>query len=314
MSQRANTTLALSALALAGVWLVSEIPEAPTLSQPPDQAQAVQAAPAPPQARSVDEQDIEEDAEEALPPWLTLSRRPQPRRLPYRPSVCTNPPPGGTWQVATIAAAREHDCGEALSAWSRAMEASEDHCPLARTVWLCFNETNQRSLQEKTFRDFEELVPWLVHLEGKPKARIAIAAALRKTHAPAWSWPAADGLEHRLEAFAADEVLQESVIDLFGEPTVADHLATDLLIEAEIAVALAKLSREEHFFYSEEVWARRVYVVADALYGPAGALIQNHRKDLYAELRRLVEEAVEGAPETVRRAHAVARRDEALDP
>jgi hypothetical protein len=296
--QRATTTLALSGLALLGVWLVS--PESEPL--PPPVALSVPAhEPAP---RQLPQAALPE------PAWLDLSERPNPRRLQRRPSSCTNPPPGGTWQVATIDSARQAHCEEALDAWSGGMAMSEDHCVLARTVWTCFTEVHRRPLLDRSFRDFGELVPLLVHLEGEPERRAEYARELSEIGLPSWLWPAPSGLERRLDAFQWDRELQEAVLDLYGEGVLTDQLAADLLLEAEIAAALQRLPADQRTPYLEEVWARRVYVVVDALYGRPGELMQVHGRQMYDELRALVAQALVGAPEKVRRAHAVASREE----
>jgi hypothetical protein len=293
--QRATTTLALSGLALLGAWLVWPHHD-----------------PLPPPVPLAVPEPVQEPAGTAReePAWLELTQPAHARRLPFRPSRCTNPPPGGTWQVATIESTRRHHCEEALDAWSGGMAISEDHCSLARMVWLCFSEAHSRPLLDQDFHDFGALVPLLVHLEGEPERRAEYARDLAGIGIPSWSWPAPSGLERRLDAFQWDRQLQDSVLDLFGAPALTDQLAADLWLEAEIAAALQRLPADQRTPYLEEVWARRVYVVVDALYGKPGELLQAHRQDVYQQLRDLVDQALVDAPEKVRRAYAVARREE----
>lgn len=295
--RKAATTVGLTSLALIGAWLAFPSLQQSTQEIPAPSA-AVQQTPAPPPV-AVD-----------TTRWLTLEKMVSPRRLPTRPNDCTQPPPGGAFQVSIIEASRRRHCTDALEIWTRGMEDSEDHCTLMRTVWLCFNETETVQLSGRSFADFDELVPLLIHLEGDLALRSARADLPVEASAPSWSRPASGGIERRLEAFQQQENLQEVVFDLFGRPTVADDLAKDLWIEAQIARAIAKIPEAERTSYMIEVWARRVYVLASAMYGKPGELLQTNRKELYDPLRDLLAEAMQGAPELVREAYAVARREE----
>ena len=81
------------------------------------------------------------------------------------------------------------------------------------------------------------------------------------------------------------------VADIFGEPTVTDHLAKDLHLEALAAAGMACTPPSQRSEAMEQSWARRVYVLSRALSGRAGALIDSHRKELLPVLRELLADA-----------------------
>jgi hypothetical protein len=171
------------------------------------------------------------------------------------------------------------------------MQVSLDNAQLYRQAWYCFNETHQRPLaraEVATWRDFTFLVH---HFEGTPEQR-----AQRKNSAtrvgPDWYQPAAGGIEYRLEAWSTSlttDRMAQVVDDLMGPAVVADHLAKDILLEAQAA---AGLSRSDTL--SEEAvqwWARRVYVAVRAMHGRAGTMIDEHRPELAPQIRALLAEA-----------------------
>jgi len=216
---------------------------------------------------------------------------PDPRRLPRRPQMYTQPPPGGYTQWNAVQAARSSDCPTALDVVQAGMQVSLDNAQLYRQAWYCFNETNQRPLaraEVATWRDFTFLVH---HFEGTPEQR-----AQRKSSAtrvgPDWYQPAAGGIEYRLEAWSTSlttDRMAQVVDDLMGPAVVADHLAKDILLEAQAA---AGLSRSDTL--SEEAvqwWARRVYVAVRAMHGRAGTMIDEHRPELAPQIRALLAEA-----------------------
>ena len=83
--------------------------------------------------------------------------------------------------------------------------------------------------------------------------------------------------------------MSEVMIDLLGEPTVADHLAQDLLMEAQAAFGLSRV--EEPNARVIDWWSRRVYVTAFALNGRTGEIIENHRPELIPVIRELLADA-----------------------
>ena len=79
------------------------------------------------------------------------------------------------------------------------------------------------------------------------------------------------------------------MIDLLGEPTVADQLARDILMEAQAARGLSRV--EEPNEQVIDWWSRRVYVTAMVLEGNLGQLLRSHRAELVPELESLLEDA-----------------------
>jgi serine/threonine protein phosphatase PrpC len=224
--------------------------------------------------------------------WLFRPRThlpPSPRRLPSRPANCTQPPPGGQWQVRAIEHSRKRECPEALSAVQEGMKHSIDHCTLYRTAWLCFNETYQRPLEDVEANLWEDLVLYSDYFNGKREVREAqVKSNPELQRQPSWYHPAPSGIEFRLEAWANDVQMQSMVTDLFGEPTVTDQLAKDLHLEALAAAGMACVPPGERSEAMKQSWARRVYVLSRALTGSPGTLIDKHRKDLMPVLRDLL--------------------------
>jgi serine/threonine protein phosphatase PrpC len=227
--------------------------------------------------------------------WLFRPRThlpPSPRRLPSRPANCTQPPPGGQWQVRAIEHSRKRECPQSLLAVQEGMKHSIDHCTLYRTAWLCFNETNQRPLEDVEAKIWEDLVLYIDHFNGSREVREAqVKANAELQRQPSWYHPAPSGIEFRLEAWANDPQMQSMVTDLFGEPTVTDQLAKDLHLEALAAAGMACVPPGERSEAMKQAWARRVYVLSRALSGSAGTLINDHRKDLLPVLRDLLADA-----------------------
>jgi hypothetical protein len=77
-----------------------------------------------------------------------------------------------------------------------------------------------------------------------------------------------------------------------GEPKVADEIANDVHLEALAAAGLACVAPEERSAAMEQAWARRVYVVASALNGRAGRILNQHRSTLVPTLRELLDKSV----------------------
>lgn len=262
----------------------SPAPRDPTAPQPEPEAEVP--APIPPPTNGP-------RLPETQPPnkdWVFNPELPNaPRRMPARPANCTQPPPGGAEQYEAIDAARNKQCAVATTAVQRGMVKSIDHCKLYWSTWLCFNEAHQRPLEDMKAKTWDDFVLQVPHFDGSKELREQ-RAKLDPTlkNVPAIYQPAVDGIEARLEMWTADQGMQTAVADLFGEPTVADHLAKDLHLEALAAAGLAAVPPAERTRLLEETWARRVYVLSRALQGPAGAVIDTHRKDLMPLLRSLL--------------------------
>lgn len=110
-----------------------------------------------------------------------------------------------------------------------------------------------------------------------------------------WKIPAAGGIEYRLALYELDDDVQgfrAIMVDLLTEPTVADHLAADVLLIATAAAAVARM--EEPTSESLQVWSRRVYVASRAMTGPVGELIRAHRPEVAGMIEALLFEATGG--------------------
>lgn len=110
-----------------------------------------------------------------------------------------------------------------------------------------------------------------------------------------WSIAAAGGIEYRLALFEIDGDVQgfrDIMTDLLGEPTVADHLAADILLEATAAAAVARM--EHPTTAALQAWARRVYVASRAMTGPVGELVRAHRPEVAGLIEALLFEATGG--------------------
>lgn len=218
-----------------------------------------------------------------------------PRRLPHRPVRYTLPPPGGSTQWEAVQAARNHECRRALDAVARGMRFSVDHATLYNQAWFCFNEVHQRPLVEARATTWEDFALLLPSFEGLPEDRESLDAATRRL--PEWYQPAVGGIEYRLAAYqnsTREDKLAEVVADLLGEPTLADHLGNDLLLEALAAAGLSRVEDPNPRIVSW--WARRVYVVGSALDGRIGRLLEAHRPELLAQIRGLLDQATSPRP------------------
>lgn len=128
----------------------------------------------------------------------------------------------------------------------------------------------------------------------------AASAALRaaiwdKPMADSWKLPATGGLEYRLALFESDTDVQgfrDIMIDLSGEPAIADDLSADVLLEAAAAAAVARL--DEPSVDAVQTWARRVYVASRAMTGEVGELIRAHRPEVAGQIEALLFEATGG--------------------
>jgi hypothetical protein len=216
---------------------------------------------------------------------------PPPRRLPWRPNECTQPPPGGPEQFTAVEAARRHDCRASLGAVQAGMKKSIDHCRLYQTAWLCFDESHQRPLesaQSKTYADAKYQLP---HFEGTPE-QMAESLSEEQKRLPAWYRPAPDGIEYRLQTWNDDEQMAHFVTDLLGEPKVADGFAKDLHLEALMAAGMACQPEADRTPAMVDAWARLVYVVTRAIERDrTGRILNQHRSELLPVLRDLIKKA-----------------------
>jgi protein phosphatase len=212
---------------------------------------------------------------------------PGPRRLPHGSGTHTQAPPGGTLQNEAMNAVKRKDCPRALLAVQRGMrEVSPDHAVLYRSAWVCFTDAHQRPLMAAQAATFDDLQLLLPHFEGAPELRRNPGSEeLKKV--PVWGRPALDGIEFRLEQWSDDPEMHEVVAGLFGEPQLADTIAVDLHLVALAAEGLSRIPPDMRNPRIEETWARRVYVVARALTGPAGRMLGQHRRDILQIVRDL---------------------------
>lgn len=225
-----------------------------------------------------------------------------PVRTPVSPQRYSENAPRGPAQATAIRQARSKECREAMQTVDTAMERSVDHAVLYRTAWICFNENDQLTLSQAnatTFREFQSLEPHFRGTTVKATAPAALAADGSAPVAPgyAWTWgqPAQGGIEYRLERFLADRELrgfQDVMFDMVGEPTVADQLGVDLLLEATAAAAASRSDANEPALI--DMWARRVYYDTAAMNGALGSLIREYRPELAEVIDNLLFEATGG--------------------
>ncbi len=209
---------------------------------------------------------------------------PPPRRLRHTPLEFTQPPPGGQLQWLAVQAARQHKCAESLETVGKAMKNSIDHASLYSQAWFCFNETHQRPLIEGKAETWEDFIFLLEHFEGALNAKDEQTEDIKKL--PVWFRPAPDGIEFRLQQWNdtdRDNRIREVMADRLGEPTLADHLANDVLLELAAAEGLAAVEEPNDRVIAW--WARRVYVVSASMNGRIGRLLENHRPELVTEIR-----------------------------
>ncbi len=217
-----------------------------------------------------------------------------PRRLPHRSLRYTQPPPRGAKMFQAVQAARDRKCATSLDAVQDAMGTSPDHAKLYSQAWFCFEETHAGVLRTADVENFEQFAELETHFRGWPEVgENEIEWTAEHKRLPLWYRPAVDGIEYRLEAWAEsteDDLMREVMVDLDGEPSIADDFAADLLVEAQAAVALSKA--EERTPDIEEAWARRVFVVSKALKGRVGKLLRTHRPELVPQLEELIEQSM----------------------
>lgn len=218
-----------------------------------------------------------------------------PRRLPHRPLEYTQPPPGGPDQWTAVQSARTRKCAESLEAVARGMKASIDHASLYSQSWFCYNEVHQRPLMDARVVEIKEFKPLIDSFRGPEELREELPDEVKKL--PEWFQPPVDGIEHRLLAFDQSDnkdKFRVVMADLLGEPTLADQLTRDVLLEAQAAVALSKIDDP-----SDDVkqwWARRVYITAKVMDGPIGRLIERHRPELVEEIQGLLDASTAPRP------------------
>lgn len=217
-----------------------------------------------------------------------------PDRPDFRPTRWTTSPPRSPEQVTAVTAARARQCGASFDAIHAGMAYSPDHAALYDTAWGCFDRHDQRVLAGARARTVEEIGTLMRHLEGDPAERPRNPA---DEALPAWGRPALDGIEYRMERYAAsgEKVPFSTVIqDRIGAPQVADSLAADLALEAQLAAALAAVPEP-----SPQVvdwWARRVFVTGTALRGPVGEIVGAHRPEVKAQAEAWLAQATTPPP------------------
>jgi hypothetical protein len=228
----------------------------------------------------------------AMPSRLFAPEIPAPpRRLPHRAVEFTQPPPGGAVQWNAVQAARNHNCARSLDMVRQGMAISVDHATLYAQAWNCFNDNHALPLVAAAVQSWEDFAFIDHHFQGTPEARAQVEtpqiAAL-----PIWARPAVGGVEYRIEAWSngnEKDLVVEALSDLIGDPRVADDVARDLLLEAYAAAGLSQV--EEPNGRVIDWWARRVFVLARALHGPPGELLEAQRPDVLPVLRTLLTQA-----------------------
>jgi protein phosphatase len=222
---------------------------------------------------------------------------PPPRRLPWRPAECTQPPPGGPEQFRAVEAGRRHDCRESLQAVQGGMKKSIDHCRLFQTAWLCFDESHQRELESARSKTFADAKHQLPHFEGTPE-QVSESLTKEQKRLPTWFRPAVDGIEFRMQTWNEDTQMAHYVTDLLGELKVADVFAKDLHLEAVMAAGMACQPDSERTPAMVDAWARRVFVVTKALERDrTGRLMNQHRPELIPVIRDLLKTAITPQPD-----------------
>ncbi len=276
-------------------------PTAPPFDEPPVD-DAINAAPQDPVPQAAVEPPVEDEpptaVELAEEPLFLPDLPPPPRRLPHRPQIYTQPSPGGPMQYEAVDAARRKDCPRALVAVQEGMKASIDHATLYKGAWFCFNDTHQRKLEQATAQSWEDMKFLIPHFEGTPEALKVQAELPEHKNLPAWFRPAVGGIEFRLQTWTYDEEMVQVLDDLFGAPTVADHIAKDVHLEALAARGLAReyAARTSDGMaldpVLEQTWARRVYFATLAIEERPGRILDAHRHELVPALREMLVEAI----------------------
>jgi len=275
--------LGVALLALAAAQLLkpgAPPPSAPALPPEP----VAEAVPAPPPA------PVE------APAWWAPEIPPPPERGPWRPSVFTAPPPRSASGVAATLASKSHQCAQAVEEVARGLASSVDHASLYDGAWDCFARDMQAPVLASRLTSLPDLTALLPLLQGDPAVR---PASPTDAAVAEWARPAVDGIEFRLERFGTSTSVDrfaEVMLDRRGPGAVADELGTDLLMEAQLARALARSAGRHP--EAEGWWARRVFVVARALQGPVGALVAAQRPDLHSAIQSTLGEATAATAET----------------
>jgi serine/threonine protein phosphatase PrpC len=223
---------------------------------------------------------------------------PAPSRSPHRPTVYRQPTPRGPEQLAAVQAARAGDCSRSLGVIDEAMKISKDFGSLYLQAWTCFDDSHQKALLSARAESPAEFILLEEHFRG--------SVDLNAT----WTAPPTDGVAYRLLAYADESpsnLFDDAIVDLIGEPAVADKLGTDLVLEAYAAAAHARIPSPSPD--DVRTWARHVFVTALLQQGRVGALIQRHRPDLNQLITALLEEAAGAAspPAEVNAAYNAAR-------
>jgi len=231
-----------------------------------------------------------------------------PVRRPHRPSTFLQTPPRGQEQWQAVQYARNEECAGSINTIRDALDKSTDFAPLYLQAWYCFNDTHQDvllSARPETREDFRRLA---MHFDGGPPApveREPVEGEEPDTRPRGGVlFDATDGIEYRLHAYVDGDdknMFADVINDLLGEVTVADHLGTDVLLEAYAAAAYARMDRPTRA--DTYAWARRLYTVEHAMRGSVGDLLVEYRQDLLPLIDTLIYEAKGGdAAEAARRA------------
>jgi protein phosphatase len=226
--------------------------------------------------------------------WLPAIPPPPPRAK-WQPGPSANPPRTPEL-INAVHDAKQGNCGASFDWVQAGMVKSPDHAPLYEVSWDCFNSKDQQVVAGTRLHHPEEVAAILPNLQGDVALRPEPAGS---EALPVWARPATDGIEYRLEHWQPStdtNAFSQVILDRLGPPAVADDLAADLVIEAQLAVALAHLPQP-----SPEIvnwWARRVYVLASALRGPVGELVTTHRRELPPQLESWLGEATTAASPT----------------
>ena len=164
---------------------------------------------------------------------------------------------------------------------------SADHAALYGPVWHCFDENHQAALLKTRLNSVHEFVSMILNLQG---------AEPTDGDLPAWYVPATAGIEYRLQMWrdsTQSDMFRTVIEDLIGPAKAADSLAVDLLLESQSAVMLSRSARlagvnAENADMNARLinwWARRVFVVSQALQRPVGDMIRTHRPELIPQIQ-----------------------------
>lgn len=211
-------------------------------------------------------------------------------RLPHTPTQWLRAP-GGPHSKRATALAKERKCGQALDAVREGITAeSSEHAATYVDAWNCFTDVDQLPFKNAVVPDKSTFGPLLAHLEGNEPVPLEWEKA-------AWRRPATSGLDRRLEAYSDVSVrpaLSEVMIARIGEDAVAEVLARDILAEAQVGAAYARLT--EPTPADIDAWARRVYVTRRAMTGPAGSMVRGKRPAYLTPIEDALRAAVKNVP------------------